>query len=149
MSHTYCSALFHCAFSTKERRRWIAPEIQAQLWAYIGGIARQHGWKALGVGGVEDHMHILLSLPTSVPVSDAMRVIKSNSSGWMREECGRKSFEWQEGFGAFSIGQSQVESTLTYIARQKEHHKKRDFQAEYIAFLKKHRIECDPRYVLG
>lgn len=149
MSHTYCCALFHCVFSTKERRKTIIAEIQPRLWAYMGGVAREHQMKALGVGGMEDHIHLLLSLPSSVPISDAMREIKSASSHWMHEVCQIEGFEWQEGYGAFSIGRAQVNATLAYIARQEEHHRKRDFQAEFIAFLKKHRIEYDPRYVWG
>ena len=91
--------------------------------------------KALTVGGVDDHVHILLSLPSSMSVANAMREIKSGSSLWMHNSCSQRNFEWQEGYGAFSIGWAQVESTLAYIASQKEHHKKHDFQAEFIAFL--------------
>jgi REP element-mobilizing transposase RayT len=149
MSHTYCCSLFHCVFSTKERRNTIVPEIQTRLWAYMGGVAREHQTKALGVGGMEDHVHILLSLPSSMPIATAMREIKSASSRWMHETCGQEDFDWQEGYGAFSIGWAQVDATLAYIARQQEHHRKRDFQAEFIAFLKKHRIEYDARYVWG
>jgi REP element-mobilizing transposase RayT len=149
MGHTYCCSLFHCVFSTKERRRTIAPQMQTRLWAYMGGIAREHEMKALAVGGTEDHVHLLLSLPSSMPVAKAMREIKSASSRWMHETCGQAGFEWQEGYGAFSIGWSQVETTLAYIACQEEHHKNRDFQAEFVAILKKHRMEYDPRYVWG
>ena len=105
--------------------------------------------KALGVGGMEDHVHILLSLPSSLSIADAMRDIMSASSRWMRETCAMENFEWQEGYGAFSVGWSQVSATPAYIARQEEHPRKRDFQAEFIVFLKKHRIEYDPRYVWG
>jgi len=149
MSHTYCCSLFHCVFSTKERRKTIVPEIQDRLWAYVGGIAREHGMKALGVGGMDDHVHLLLSLPSSLPVANAMREIKSASSRWVHEVCELPGFEWQEGYGAFSIGWAQVDATLRYIAGQREHHRKRDFQSEFLAFLKKHRIEYDPRYVWG
>ena len=127
----------------------IAAEIQPRLWAYMGGIAREHGMKALAIGGTDDHVHMLLSLPSSLPLAEGMRQIKAASSHWMHETCGVNGFAWQEGYGAFSIGWAQVETTLAYIARQKEHHKKRDFQAEFIAFLKKHRIDYDPRYVWG
>ena len=101
------------------------------------------------VGGMEDHVHILLSLPSSLSLAQAMREVKSASSRWMHETCNLKSFEWQEGCGAFSIGTTQIAATLAYIAGQAEHHKKHDFQAEFIAFLKKNRIEYDPRYVWG
>jgi REP element-mobilizing transposase RayT len=149
MSHTYCCSLYHCVFSTKERRKTILPEIQTRLWPYMGDIAREHQMKALGIGGMEDHVHILLSLPSSLPIAAAMREIKSASSRWVSETSAIEAFEWQEGYGAFSIGWAQVDATLAYIAGQKEHHRKRDFQAEFIAFLDRHHIEYDPRYVWG
>jgi len=149
MSHTYCSSLFHCVFSTKQRRTTISQEIQPRLWAYMGGIAREHGFKALAIGGTEDHVHILLSLPSSVPIARAIREIKSASSLWMHQTEQSRDFEWQEGYGAFSIGMAQTSATVGYIARQEEHHRRCDFQAEFVAFLKKHRIEYDPHYVWG
>jgi len=149
MSHTYCCSLFHCVFSTKERRTTISPEVQPRLWAYMGGIAREHGFKALAVGGTQDHVHMLLSLPSSVPIAKAIREIKSAASLWMHQTGQGIGFEWQEGYGAFSIGTAQSSATIAYIARQEEHHRRRDFQAEFLAFLKKHRIEYDPRYVWG
>lgn len=149
MAHTYCSALFHCVFSTKERRKTIAPEIEERLWAYLGGIARENGMTALAVGGMEDHVHLLISLPSSMTIATAMREIKRGSSLWMHEACGMPEFQWQQGYGAFSVGLNQVEATVAYIARQKEHHRRRDFQAEFVAFLKKHRVEYDPRFVWG
>jgi putative transposase len=149
MSHTYCSSLFHCVFSTKERRRTIAPEIQPRLWAYMGGIAREHDVKALAVGGIDDHAHLLLSLPSTMAIATAMRDIKRGASIWMHEKGEVPAFEWQEGYGAFSIGWSQADATIAYIARQEAHHRKRDFQAEFVAFLNKHHIDYDPRYVWG
>ena len=149
MAHTYCSSLFHCVFSTKERRGVIGPAVQPRLWAYMGGVAREHETTALAVGGMSDHVHLLLSLPSSVPIAKAMREIKSGSSRWMHETLGLAGFEWQEGYGAFSIGWSQVGATTAYIAGQQEHHRRRDFQAEFVAILKKQRIEYDPRYVWG
>jgi REP element-mobilizing transposase RayT len=115
----------------------------------MGGIAREHQMKALGVGGSEYHVHLPLSLPSSMPITTAMREIKSASSHWMHGTCAMEKFEWQEGYGAFSIGWAQVDATLAYIARQNEHHRKRDFQSEFVAFLKKHHIDYDPRYVWG
>lgn len=149
MAHSYCSALFHCVFSTRERHKMIAPDVQERLWTYMGGIARENGMIALAVGGVEDHVHLLISLPATMAVATAMREIKRGSSLWMHEACGQIDFAWQEGYGAFSVGQNQVDATGAYIARQREHHRRRDFQAEFVAFLKKHRIEYDPRFVWG
>lgn len=149
MSHTYCCALFHCVFSTKNRSKTIPPEIRKRLSVYMAGIAREHGMKLLAAGGTDYHVHLLLSLPSSKSLSQGIREIKSGSSYWMRANCGVPEFQWQEGYGAFSIGWTQVNATLIYIARQEEHHRRRDFQAELLAFLKKHEIEFDPRYVWG
>ena len=149
MAHTYCSSLFHCVFSTKGRVRTIAPDLQERLWAYMGGIARENKMTALAVGGTEDHAHLLLSLPSSVTIAEAMRKIKGGSSRWLHEVWGLTEFEWQEGYGAFTIGVSQVDVTVAYIAGQREHHRKRDFQAEFVAILKQHGIEYDPQHVWG
>jgi putative transposase len=115
----------------------------------MGGIAREHEMKALAVGGTDDHAHLLLSVPSSLAVATAMREIKSGSSRWMHETGGLPDFEWQKGYGAFSIGHSQVNATLAYIANQIEHHRTRDYQAEFVAILRKHRIEYDPQYIWG
>lgn len=149
MGHTYTSTLMHCVFSTKDRRNLIPEEIQPKLWAYIGGIARQRGIKALAVGGTENHAHVLLSLPPVMPLAKAVQQIKGLSSKWLREHCGQTRFAWQEGYGAFSIGATQVNAATEYIHSQQDHHRKRDFQAEFILFLKKNRMEFDPRYVWG
>jgi len=149
MSHTYCCSFLHCVFSTKDRRKSISPDIQPRLWPYLGGIARNHGIRALSIGGSDDHVHILLSIPSTITIADAMRIMKSESSRWMHQEYARQDFEWQEGYGAFSIGHSQLKTTLAYIAGQREHHKTRDFKAEFVAFLKKNKIEFDSQYVWG
>ena len=149
MGHSYCSSLFHCVFSTKDRRETIAPEVQDRLWAYIGCIAREHGMTALAVGGADDHAHLLVAIPATMAVATAMREIKSGSSRWMHETCAMPEFAWQEGYGAFSIGHAQIEATVRYIGGQQEHHRRRDFQAEFLAILRKHCIEYDLRYVWG
>jgi REP element-mobilizing transposase RayT len=149
MAHTCTSLLFHCIFSTKERRKAIPPDAQERLWAYMGGIARTNQITALAVGGLDDHAHLLLSLPPSMAVATAMRIVKSGSSRFLHEACRLNGFEWQEGYGAFSIGHAQIDATVAYIANQKEHHRTRDFEAELRAILEKHRIGCDPREFLG
>jgi putative transposase len=147
MAHTYCSSLFHCVFSTQDRRKTISTEVQDRLWAYMGGVAREHKMAALNVGGMEDHVHLLLSLPSSLSVAQAMRTIKSGSSRWLHESCGLRNFAWQEGYGAFSIGHAQKITTAKYIAQQRDHHRKRNFQEEFLAFLEKHHIDYDPRFL--
>lgn len=148
MSHTYIHDLVHCVFSTKNRRNPIRPEIQNELWSFLGGIARKNGFKALIVGGIENHVHVLLSLTANMPLAKAMQLIKGSSSRWMNETHA-KDFAWQEGYGAFTVGISQKADTITYIQTQAEHHRKHSFEDEFIAFLKKHNIEYDPRHVWG
>ena len=148
MPHTYVSDLVHCVFSTKQRRKLIRPETQSEFWSFIGGIARKNGFKTLIVGGTDDHVHILLSLPAAMPLAKALQLLKGSSSRWMNETHAR-GFSWQEGYGAFTLGVSQRPRTIDYIKRQAEHHRKRSFEEEFLAFLKKHAIDYDPKYVLG
>jgi putative transposase len=114
----------------------------------MGGIARERGMRALAVGGVADHAHILLSLPTTISIAQAIQLIKGGSSKWIHDKFPEhRDFAWQEGYGAFSIGISQVDGTVSYILFQVEHHRRKTFQEEFLAFLKKHRIEYDERYL--
>src|SRR5215813_7481074 len=131
MPHTYVSNLIHYVFSTKERRNLLSLEIQTHLFPYIGGIARQNRMRALVVGGIEDHVHLLLSLPATIDVSKAVQLIKGGSSKWLNDNYfKRREFAWQEGYGAFTISVSHVPETLDYIHNQAQHHAKRDFKAE-------------------
>src|SRR5260370_32476653 len=148
MSHTYISDLVHCVFSTKLRKNLISPEIQPELWSFLGGVARKNGFKALMVGGTEDHVHILLSLPATMPVAKSLQLVNETSSRWMNERHTR-DFAWQEGYSAFTLGISQKNHTIAYIQSQAEHHRKRSFDEEFVAFLKKHGLEYDPQYVCG
>ena len=148
MSHTYVSSLVHCVFSTKRRQKLIAKEIQPRLWEFISGIARKNQFKALIVGGIEDHAHALLSLPATMPLAKAMQLLKGASSHWMNEKH-VKGFAWQEGYGAFTVGISQQADTVAYIKNQADHHRRRGFEEEFLAFLKKHAIDFDPKFVLG
>ena len=148
MSHTYTSELIHCVFSTKERRNLIKDEFQPRLWSFLGGIARKNGFKTIAIGGTTNHVHILLSIPATIPLSKAVQLLKGGSSKWINEiEGGR--FAWQEGYGAFTVGISQEADTIRYINSQREHHRRRSFEEECVAFLNKHRIEYDPKYVWG
>jgi len=106
--------------------------------------------KALEIGGMEDHVHLLLSIPSTLSIANAMQLIKGGSSKWVHDTFPEHAnFEWQEGYGAFTVGISQVPDTRPYIINQREHHRTKTFQEEYIAFLEKHGIEYDPRYVWG
>ena len=148
MSHSYVSNLMHCAFSTKDRHPFIDSELEPRLWPYIGGIARENRMKALAIGGTADHVHALLSLPGMMSFAKAVQLIKGGSSKWVHETFAeQRKFEWQEGYGAFSVSASQLPKTIAYINSQREHHRKKTFQEEFLELLKKHRIEYDSRYV--
>jgi REP element-mobilizing transposase RayT len=147
---SYVSSYFHCVFSTKERHPSIKPELRERLWPFLGGIARQNKMKALEIGGVEDHIHILLSLPSSIAVAKAMQLLKGGSSKWIHETFPeQRLFAWQEEYGAFSVSVSQLDKTIAYayIRNQQVHHHKMTFQGEFLALLNKHGIEFDERYL--
>ena len=145
---SYISSYFHCVFSTKERRPFITPELRERLWPFLGGIARQNKMKAIEIGGVADHVHILLSLPSTMAISKAMQLIKGGSSKWVHETFSdQRQFAWQEEYGAFSVSVSQLDKIIEYIKGQEEHHRRVTFQEEFRALLEKHRIEYDERYL--
>ena len=145
---SYVSSYFHCVFGTKERRPQITPELRERLWPFLGGIARQNQIKALEVGGVEDHVHLRLSLPPTVSIAKAMQLLKGGSSKWVHETFPEhRLFRWQEKYGAFSVSVSQLDKALEYIKGQAEHHRKMTFQEEFVALLKKHRMAYDERYL--
>jgi len=150
MANSYVSLYIHIVFSTKGRQAMIPPDLQNRLWAYMGGIARENHMKALSVGGMQDHVHILLSLPATLPVAKAVQLIKGGSSKWVNDTfTGVKKFTWQEGYGAFSVNVFLLEDTIRYIESQGEHHKRKTFREEYVEFLKRHKIDYDERYVWG
>ena len=145
---SYVSACFHCVFSTKERQKLIKPALQERLWPFLGGIARQNDMCALAVGGMEDHVHMLLSLPAAMPVAKAMQLIKGGSSRWIHETfADQRHFAWQEKYGAFSVSVSQLDRIIQYIQGQREHHRVKTFEEEFIALLKRHGIHYDERYL--
>ena len=145
---SYISSYFHCIFSTKDRRPLITPELRERLWPFLGGVARQNKMKAIEIGGVADHVHILLSLPSTMAVAKALQLIKGGSSKWIHETFPEhRLFAWQEEYGAFSVSVSQLDKTIEYIKGQEVHHRKMTFQEEFLALLKKHRIEYDERYL--
>jgi len=147
-SVSYVSSYHHCVFGTKERRPLLTPALRQRLWPFLGGIARQNGMKAIEIGGVEDHVHILLSLPSTVPLAKALQLIKGGSSKWVHETFPEhRLFGWQEKYGAFSVSVSQLAKTIEYVKTQPEHHRRMTFQEEFVALLKKHRIEYDERYL--
>ncbi|MEZ5346222.1 MAG: IS200/IS605 family transposase [Pyrinomonadaceae bacterium] len=148
MPQSLVNQILHCVFSTKERRKLISPEIAERLYPYFGGIARKNKMKLIAVGGMKDHIHLLVSLPSTISISKAMQSLKGNSSKWMHETYPElKLFEWQRGYGAFSIGVSDLERTTNYINNQAKHHKNHSFEDEYLAFVRKNGLEYDEKYV--
>ena len=148
MPHSYVSNLVHYIFRTKGRFPFIDGELESRLWPYIGGIARENGMKALSIGGTTDHVHTLLSLPATLSLAKAIQLIKGGSSKWIRDRFPQyRKFEWQEGYGAFSVSASQVRSVVSYINSQKEHHRKKTFEEEFLEFLDKHGVKYDLRYI--
>lgn len=141
MSHTYCSALFHCVFSTKDRRPIIPLDLKGRLWPYIAGIARVNQFKTLAVGGMPNHVHVLLSLPATMTIAKALQLIKGGSSKWINDHLERRSFVWQDAYAAFSIGISQVENTVRYINDQERHHKRMTIDEELARMLERHGIK--------
>jgi REP element-mobilizing transposase RayT len=115
----------------------------------MAGIAHNHGFEAIKVGGVEDHAHALVILPPTIPLAKAVQVLKSCSSKWVNDTVASKEFAWQEGYGAFSVSASQTEDVTRYIAGQTAHHAKRSYEEEFLDFLRKHGVEFDPAHVLG
>ena len=138
MSHRYESILIHCVFSTKDRKPIIPEPMKPKLWAYIGGIARTNKFQALAVCGMLDHVHALLSLPATLQISKAVQLIKGGSSKWLNDHQPRRSFAWQDSYGVFSIGISQIKDTVRYINTQEQHHAKISFDEEFRRFLDRH-----------
>jgi len=140
MAHTHTSILVHIVFSTKDRRKQIPEEVQTRLWAYIGGIALTNDFKALAVGGTDDHVHTLISIPARISLAKAVQLIKGGSSKWIHDEQKMKLFQWQECYGAFTIGISQIKATVQYIHNQREHHAKWSYDQEMRKILQRHGI---------
>ncbi len=148
MANTYTSITTHFIFSTKKRQPLITATIRERLWAFMGGIARENGMKAHAIGGIEDHVHLLLSMPPTISPAEAMKQIKGASSKWVNQTFpDSMKFSWQAGYGAFSVGLSEIPKVSTYIRNQREHHRSRSFQEEYMAFLTKHQVRVDVRYL--
>jgi len=148
MPQSLASILVHVVFSTKHRQPLIKPEIEDELFKYMCGIFREYESPVISINGVEDHVHILTSLSRKIALSDLLEKVKKSSSKWIKTKgLAYQNFYWQNGFGAFSIGESGVAALKKYIADQKAHHLKKTFQDEFREFLKLYNIEYDERYV--
>jgi REP element-mobilizing transposase RayT len=148
MGHTFANLLVHVIFSTKGRAPMLNPDLRARLFPYMGGIVGELQSTALIINGPSDHVHLLLAMSASRAVADVMRVLKANSSKWVHEQSPSFSdFAWQSGYGAFSVSESNAKRVKQYIANQEVHHRTVSFQEEFVAFLKRHQISYDERYI--
>ena len=145
MSRSYVLNYLHCVFATKRRRATINEP--ASVWAYIRGIARNCHFDLLAIGGTNNHIHLLLTLPPGRNISDVMRDIKANSSRFIRTT--NRLFSWQDGYAAVSVSPSQLAAVKKYIANQAEHHRVHRFEDEYFALLKRSGANFDPDDFLG
>ena len=148
MANTYTSLQYHIVFSTKHREPWIKPEIEQRIWAYLGGIAKENRMKPLQIGGVDDHIHILLGAPATMAPAKAAQLIKGGSSSWIHTEFPKlQNFAWQDGYGAFTVSKSAIPDVTTYIQNQREHHKRQSYKEEFLTLLHRHEIEYEERYL--
>lgn len=147
MANTYTSLNFHFIFSTKNRKPFLESSWRERLHEYLGGSTRGLGGTALQVGGVEDHVHLLVSLKPTLCIADYMQEIKKSSSTWVHDVMRERDFHWQEGYSAFSVSASAVESVRRYIMGQDEHHRRRSFRDELRSFLKKSGVRFEERYL--
>lgn len=148
MAQTLVSLYVHIIFSTKHRVNILQPEVEADLFAYMGGIANNNKSKLLAAGGTANHVHLLASLSKNIALSELVGDIKRDSSVWIKDQGLRYSkFHWQDGYGAFSVGYTQLNVVKKYIARQKEHHARVSFEDEFRYFLKKYNVEYDERFI--
>ena len=148
MAHTYLYLLFHVVFSTKDRRPYIQEAFEARVWRYMVGIADKNNFQIWEAGGMPDHIHLLMVLPSDMNIAKAVQLVKGGSSKWIRENYSR-NFHWQSGYSAFSVSYSLMQKTKMYIRNQKQHHKKMGFEEEYRLMLQRHGLKYDEQYVFG
>jgi REP element-mobilizing transposase RayT len=147
MSSTYLSLHYHLVFGTKNREAIIAPEWRSRLHEYLGGTIRGMGGFPESVGGMADHVHLLVGLKASQCLADVMRELKKVSSGWVHEDIRLRGFAWQEGYAAFTVSATSRKSVGNYIAHQDEHHRIRSFREELVEMLNKAGMEYNPKYL--
>jgi putative transposase len=150
MTHTYSKLLFHLIWSTKNRESLITNDIKNRLYGYIRTIISDKEQFLVIINGMPDHVHLLVRLSPIICVSDFIRHIKTNSTKWMQSNpINLKTFSWQEGFAAYTIGYSTMPATVKYIENQENHHQDITYEDEYLNLLKMQEISYDPRFVLG
>jgi len=148
MGQSLVNNYIHIVFSTKNRAPLINPPYEQELHSYLAGTCKNLNCQPIKIGGHTDHVHILCMLSKKITLIKLLQEIKANSSIWMKtKDESLKNFYWQDGYGAFSVNPSEIDTVIGYIANQHEHHSKNTFQCEYRAFLRKYKVEYDERYV--
>ena len=148
MPNTYASLTVHAVFATKRREPTIHALALARLPHYVDGILTQLGCVCLAAGGFHDHLHLVVGYPPRIAVASILKHAKGGSAAWLRKTFDEmRGFAWQDGYAAFTVSRSQVDSAAAYLRQQKTHHARRDFQAEFLELLEKHGVEYDPRYL--
>ncbi len=148
MGSTLTNLLYHVVFSTKDREPLIDSEIRNDLYRYMGGIIKGEGGIVLEIEGMSDHIHMAIKLKPIHALSDILKKVKGNSSKWLNEQnklTGR--FSWQDGYGAFSVSESQISTVIRYVREQEKHHRSQSFKDEFIRLLEHHRVEYDEQYL--
>ena len=150
MANTFSQCFYHYVFSTKNRVKFIHQDIEARVWEYIGGIARNHGMSAIQVGGIEDHGHALIMAKPSWAPSEIAKLLKGESSKWIHEEFPKLSkFGWQDGYAVFTVSKSIIPRVVDYIRDQRIHHARKTFEEEYVELLELHGVDYDEQYLFG
>jgi putative transposase len=147
MSHSYCNNYVHVIYSTKDRKDLIPTKFEKRLYSFIAAIASERKIPLIAAGGMPNHSHLLFLLPATVSLASAINIFKTNSSRFLHER--GLAFQWQNGYGAFSVSISQIDDVIDYIRSQPDHHKKMTFEQEFLALLKKAGVPYDPKYVMG
>jgi REP element-mobilizing transposase RayT len=148
MAQSLSNVLLHLVFSTKLRQAWIDPDIERELFPYLATICKDMKCTPHKIGGADDHVHVACSLGRTKTIADLVQELKQSSSKWIKSKGPQyHEFAWQNGYGAFSVGQSQLDALRRYIANQREHHRRVSFQEEFRELLVRYEIEFDERYV--
>ena len=145
---SYTRIYIHYVFSTKNREPLITHNLENRLWAYMAGIAKENNMEPIAINGIEDHVHVLLSLPSTITISQAVKLIKGSSSRWIHQTFSElQNFAWQIGYGAFSVNHSNLKQTVNYIKNQKKHHATENFKNEFLHLLSNHEIDYNEKYI--
>jgi putative transposase len=148
MAQSLADVILHFVFSTKGRNPWIQSDVEEELYQYISGVCRNLDSPVIKINGVEDHIHVLLQLGKTLPISKLISEVKSSSSRWIKTKGDHyRDFAWQGGYGGFSVSRPSIEGVKRYLSRQKEHHKTVTFKEELLAMLQRAQIPYDEKYL--